>query len=81
VPGQLHLLLRGEVGEDLALEPARLLLQLVDLGGEVDGPGREAAELVDLALEVDDRALEVQDLALALRLNGHLDASGSPGVQ
>ena len=67
VARELDLLLRREVGEDLLLELARLLLEPADLGGEVDRLGRQAAELADLPLEVDDRPLELEDHAVRER--------------
>jgi len=37
VPRELHLLLRRQLGEHFLLKLARLLLELADLAGEVDG--------------------------------------------
>jgi hypothetical protein len=61
MPRELHLLLGRQIREDFLLEPAGFLLELADLGGEVDGRGRQPAKLADLLFEVDDRPLEFED--------------------
>jgi hypothetical protein len=71
VAGELDLLLRRELREDLLLELLGLLLELADLRREVDRGRREVTELADLLLEIDDRPLELQDHAIReLRWNG-----------
>jgi len=57
--GQLRHLPAGQVAEDLRLEAPGLLLQLLNLGREVGGPG-EGLQLVDLPLQLQKRSLEVQ---------------------
>ena len=51
----------GQIAEDLRLEPPGLLLQLLDLGGEVArAAAGERLQLVDLPLQLDQRPLEVE---------------------
>src|SRR5262249_37616151 len=65
VPAELDLLPGSELGEHFLLELARLLLEPLNLLAEIDAAARELAQLLDLALELDDRSLEVEDLAVA----------------
>jgi hypothetical protein len=62
VARELDLLPRAEIGEELASEAARLLLEATQLGLEVVVRLGELAELLDPRDQLDDRLLEGEDV-------------------
>src|SRR5262249_51348250 len=78
---ELHLLPRRELGEDLFLELASLLLQALDLLAKIDAAARELAQLVDLLLELDDRPLELEDLPIGARARDRSGAGAAGGLR
>ena len=76
---ELHLLPRRQLGEDLALQLARLALEAANL--EVELRAAELLELGDLVLELDDRPLELERLAGVDDGHGDTLASMTHGAQ
>ena len=73
VPRELHLLPRRELGEELARELGRLVLEPPQLGLEGAVAARELAQLAHARDELDDGLLEGEDVTRGHRRRGPAD--------
>ena len=65
VPGQLRYLPCIQLGEDRARKLVALFLQILDLVPDVElGGGTDAAQLLDLSLELGDGLLELEEVQI-----------------